>query len=254
MKVIPKEAQKDRTPNRICIFGESGHGKTMSISTLPEGKVLFLDFERKASRLINVDKNHEYTVLQFDDWSDVKKATTMPEIKKLMLDHDFLVVDSLTYLRDFCIRNKGMTAIMGGAEVMDSNKSLPFYNFLKEQLVQFINDINNLTDKPIIYLAGIIKNKLGTNGMDVGDTGSIEIPRLLDFLCPLLMSESRERLLVIMSSIYNVRLAAEEELLEAFPNKFLPVMSDLKSIENKTAPKSGLALLLTILNKVKVNV
>jgi hypothetical protein len=237
----------DKVPNRICIYGDSGVGKTMAISTLPAGRVLMLDFERKASRLVMVDKKHDYTVVQFDDWSDYRKADVLPKLRKLMETHDFIVIDSLTYLRDFAIREKGMSVIFGGAEVMDFAKSQPFYNFLKEQLVKFINDINNLTDKPIIYISGITKNKLNIYAMDVGDTGSVEIPRQLDFVCPLIVGENRERLLVTSSPLYSSRLAAEEELMIAFPNRYITVNSDLKSIQDMDAKPSGLASLLKVL-------
>ena len=237
MKLMKKdELTAQKKPNRIAIYGDSGIGKTLSIATLPPGKVLLLDFERKSAELCHKAES-DIDIVQFQDWSEV--LNSKKELEKIIPNYDFIVVDSLTYLRDNLIFNQGFKSIMGGSEVMDLNKSQPFYLFLSQQIIKFLDWLNNQTQKPIIYLLGITKNKLGQSTLDIGDAGSITIPRYLDFVLPILKDDNGNRFLLLQSNLYYTRLCAERELLQKYPTKTIPL--------DPYETKSGLRDLLEVL-------
>lgn len=103
---------KDRELNyiRALVYGDSGVGKTTSLRTLPEKTTIIATAERGSLPL----RNHDYAVLQFDSWADVRTLLEYflhpdkieDDATKAALDgKKTLAIDSLSELSDLCVRH-----------------------------------------------------------------------------------------------------------------------------------------------------
>ena len=202
---------------KICVYGESGVGKTKLISTLPEHwRILFIDLERKTGVLAKAKQ--AITRLQFSSYKDLVES--LPKIVELSRDYDAIVVDSLSDMRNW-LYNSAKKTLSQGKEVILDKHELQIWGFAANKIGDFIDELK-MVDKPIIFLARQTIDANLRSVVDLGNKLVNDIPAKLDTVFPLVKNGQGKRAIIINNDKFFTRLHDEEDFMERFPEGIAP--------------------------------
>jgi len=220
------ETNKGSTnPLKICVYGESGVGKTSLIKTLPANcQVLIIDLERKTNVLD--DSGMEIIRLQFESYKDL--IDSMPKIIEKAKAFDIVVIDSLSDMRAW-LYHAAKRLVNGDKDVILDKVEQPIWGFVANKMADFINGVKML-NKPMLFLGRQTLDANNRATLDLGSKLSADVPAAMDVVFPLVKNGAGKRAIIINNERYFTRLHNEKELMERFSDGVAP--ADLSIIFN----------------------
>lgn len=114
---IQKLSQTTRGSGKYLIYGNSGSGKTFSLSTLPLEKTLIINAEQGLRTLDEICP--DISVANVESMDDIREA------EEHFSDYDFIAIDSLSKIGEICLAEEmkkvshGMKAYGNMGDIMD---------------------------------------------------------------------------------------------------------------------------------------